>query len=32
MKFSQVDHIVKLNIRYTFVVMAINNDVIVTSL
>ena len=29
MKFSQVDGMVKLNIRYTFVVMATNSDVII---
>ena len=29
MNFSQVDGMVKLNIRYTFVVMATNSDVII---
>ena len=31
MKFSQVDGMVKLNIRYTFVVIATNCDGIMTS-
>ena len=31
MKFSQVDGMVKLNVCYTFVVMATNCDVIMTS-
>ena len=31
MKFSQVDGMVKLNIHYTFAVMAKNCDVIITS-